>query len=118
VTTGGVVSTVTLSTPNAGGSTVTLGADKKLWVAEGFNGALGRLSAIGETGKNFKATHGVSFRGNVASFVDGTPTATKADFTNNHQVGRRVEFEWSGFREHRRSVCGRGKAYLLRGRDL
>jgi streptogramin lyase len=87
VTTGGVVSTVTLSTPNAGGSAVTLGADKKLWVAEGFNGALGRLSAIGGTGKNFKATHGVSFRGNVASFVDGTPTATKADFTTTIKWG-------------------------------
>jgi streptogramin lyase len=87
VTTDGVVSTVTLSTPNAGGSAVTLGADKKLWVADGFSGTLSRLSAIGGTGKNIKATHGVSFRGYVATYIDGTPTATKADFTTTIDWG-------------------------------
>jgi streptogramin lyase len=87
VTTDGVVSTVALSTPNAGGGAVTLGGDKKLWVAEGTSGALGRLSAIGGTGKNIKATHGVSYRGYVASFVDGTPTASKTDFTTTIDWG-------------------------------
>jgi streptogramin lyase len=87
VTTNGVVSTVTLTTSNAGASAITLGGDKKLWVAEGISGALGRMSAIGGTGKNIKPTHGVSFRGYVASFVDGTPAATKADFTTTINWG-------------------------------
>jgi streptogramin lyase len=81
VTTKGVVSTVPLTTLNALGNSLTVGPDHKIWVAEGVAGALGRLSAIGGTGQNFTATHAVEFTGEVASFVDGTPTATQSDFT-------------------------------------
>jgi len=81
VTTKGVVSTVPLTTLNALGNSLTVGPDHKIWVAEGLAGALGRLSAIGGTGLNFTATHAVEFTGNVANFVDGTPTATQSDFT-------------------------------------
>jgi streptogramin lyase len=81
MTTKGVLSTVTLTTPNALGNSVTLGADSKIWVAEGIAGNLGRLSAIGGTGQNFTATHGVSLTVKVASFVDGTSSATASNFT-------------------------------------
>ncbi len=81
VTTKGAVSTVPLTTPNALGNSLTVGPDHKIWVAEALAGALGRLSAIGGTGQNFTATHGVEFTGEVASFVDGTPTATASSFT-------------------------------------
>ncbi|HLW85863.1 MAG TPA: hypothetical protein VKR60_11670 [Candidatus Sulfotelmatobacter sp.] len=81
VTTKGVVSTVPLTTLNALGNAITAGSDHKIWVAEGLAGALGRLSAIGGTGDTFTATHGVQFSGNVAKFVDGTPTATAPNFT-------------------------------------
>jgi hypothetical protein len=81
VTTSGVVSTVTLSASNAGGSAITLGADNKLWVAEGTSGALGRISAIGGIGAKITPTLGTAFNGSVASFKDGTPTATKTEFT-------------------------------------
>ncbi len=81
VTTKGVVSTVPLTSLNASGDVVAVGPDGKLWVGEGIAGALARLSAIGGTGLTFTATHAVEFTGNVASFVDGTPTATESDFT-------------------------------------
>jgi len=81
VSTKGVVSTVPLTTLNAGGDVVTVGPDHKLWVGEAYAGALGRLSAIGGTGQNITATHAVAFTGEVASFVDGTPTATASSFT-------------------------------------
>jgi streptogramin lyase len=81
VTTKGVVSTVPLTTINALGNSITVGPDHKIWVAEGLAGALGGLSAIGGTGDTFTATHGVQFSGNVAKFVDGTPTATASNFT-------------------------------------
>jgi hypothetical protein len=81
VTTKGVVSTVPLTTLNALGGSLTVGPDHKIWVAEGLAGALGRLSAIGGTGQDFSATHGVEFTGEVASFVDGTPTAVASNFT-------------------------------------
>jgi streptogramin lyase len=87
ITPDGVISSVALSALNAGGSSVTLGGDKKLWVEESVSGALGRMSAIGGTGKSFQATHAVAFKGYVASFVDGTPTATKADFTTTINWG-------------------------------
>lgn len=81
ISTKGVVSTVPLTAVTALGSSLTLGPDHKIWVAEGIAGALGRLSAIGGTGQNFTATHGVGFTGGVASFVDGTPTAAATNFT-------------------------------------
>jgi streptogramin lyase len=81
LTTKGVLSTVPLTTLNAVGDVMTVGPDHKLWVGEGVAGALARLSAIGGTGLNFTATHAVEFTGNVASFVDGTPTASASDFT-------------------------------------
>jgi streptogramin lyase len=81
LTTKGVLSTVPLTTLNALGNSLTVGPDHKLWVAEGLAGALARLSAIGGTGLDFTATHAVEFTGNVASFVDGTPTAPESDFT-------------------------------------
>ncbi len=81
LTTKGVLSTVPLTTLNALGDVMTVGPDHKLWVGEGVAGALARLSAIGGTGLNFTATHAVEFTGNVASFVDGTPTASASDFT-------------------------------------
>jgi streptogramin lyase len=81
VTTKGVVSTVPLTALNAIGNSLAAGPDSKIWVAEGLAGALGRLSAIGGTGDSFTATHGVEFTGDVASFVDGTATATASNFT-------------------------------------
>jgi streptogramin lyase len=81
ITTSGVLSNVTLTTPNACGNALTVGSDDKLWVAEGFSGAIGRLSAIGGTGKTIKPTHGEAFKGAVGSFKDGAPSAIKSDFT-------------------------------------
>lgn len=81
VTTKGVVSTVPLSSLNALGNSLTVGPDNRIWVAEGVAGALGRMSAIGGTGQDFTATHGVQFTGEVASFVDGTTTAKSSKFT-------------------------------------
>jgi virginiamycin B lyase len=81
ITTSGVVSTVPLTTVNALGNDVAIGADGKLWVAQVNTGAIGRMSAIGGTGDTINPTHGTPFSGAVASFVDGTPTATQADFT-------------------------------------
>ena len=81
VTTKGVVSTVPLSSLNALGNSLTVGPDNRIWVAEGVAGALGRLSAIGGTGQDFTATHGVQFTGEVASFVDGTTTAKSSKLT-------------------------------------
>ncbi len=81
VSTKGVVSTVPLTTPNACVASLTVGPDHKIWVDEGLAGALGRFSAIGGTGDDFTATHGVEFTGSVASFVDGTLSATASDFT-------------------------------------
>jgi streptogramin lyase len=81
ITTSGVVSEVPLSTKNAAGNNLAVGADGKLWVAELFAGSIGRLSAIGGTGKTITALHGSVFEGAVATFVDGTPAASQADFT-------------------------------------
>ena len=81
LTTSGVVSTVPLTSVNALGNDVAIGADGKLWVAQGNAGAIGRMSAIGGAGDTINPTHGTLFSGAVASFVDGTPTATQADFT-------------------------------------
>lgn len=81
ITTSGVLSTVALTAPNAEGGTPTIGADGKLWVSEASAGAIARMSAIGGTGDSIEATHGSPFNGAVANFVDGTPTATPADFT-------------------------------------
>src|SRR5208282_1516927 len=81
VSTEGVVSMVPFTTPNACVDALTVGPDHKIWADEGVAGALGRLSAIGGTGQSFTATHGVEFTGEVASFVDGTPTATASNFT-------------------------------------
>jgi len=81
VTTSGVVSEVALSSANACPSDLAVGADKKLWVVEACSGTVERLSAIGGAGKTIAATHGVSFSGAVASYTDGTTTATASDFT-------------------------------------
>jgi streptogramin lyase len=81
ITTSGVISEVTLSTSNAGGSYLAVGSDGKLWVAESFAGRVGRLSAIGGTADSINAVHGTRFSGAVASFVDGTPTTSQSDFT-------------------------------------
>ncbi len=81
VSTEGVVSTIPLTALNACVDALTVGPDHKIWADEGVAGALGRLSAIGGTGQDFMATHGVEFTGEVASFVDGTPTATASNFT-------------------------------------
>jgi streptogramin lyase len=81
VTTKGVVSTVPLTAVNALGGSLTVGPDHQIWVTEGLAGALGQLSAIGGAGQNFTATHGVNFTGEVASFVDGTPTEVSSNFT-------------------------------------
>jgi len=81
MTTKGVLSTVPLTTLNALGNSLTVGGDHKIWVAEALAGAMGRLSAIGGTAINFSATHGTQFSGKVASFVDGTPSATASNFT-------------------------------------
>ena len=81
ITTSGVVSTVQLTAPYPLSNDLAFGADGKIWVAEENAGALGRMSAIGGNGDTIQATHGSPFSGAVASFVDGTPTATSADFT-------------------------------------
>jgi streptogramin lyase len=77
----GVLSTVPLTTLNPLGNSLTVGPDHKIWVAEALAGGLGRLSAIGGTAINFSAAHGTQFSGKVASFVDGTPSATTSNFT-------------------------------------
>ncbi len=82
ITTSGTVSIVPLTAPNAQGGTPSFGADGKIWIALGTAGAIGRLSAIGGTGDFINASAGLPFDGAVASFVDGTPTATQADFTS------------------------------------
>ena len=82
ITTSGVVSTVQLNTVNAEPNAVAIGADHKLWIPEITAGAMGRLSAIGGTGNAITASAGSQFNGAVASFVDGTPTATQANFTS------------------------------------
>ncbi|HEV3254588.1 MAG TPA: hypothetical protein VG033_09285 [Candidatus Acidoferrales bacterium] len=81
VTTRGVVSLVPLTTTNAAGNDLAVGADHKLWVVDAVAGEISRLSAIGGTGDSITATHGQLFNGAVATFVDGTPTATTANFT-------------------------------------
>jgi uncharacterized repeat protein (TIGR02543 family) len=48
----------------------------------GAAGEVGRLSAIGGTGNAIVALAGSQFNGAVASFVDGTPAATQANFTS------------------------------------
>jgi hypothetical protein len=50
-------------------------------VVDAVAGEISRLSAIGGTGDSITATHGQLFNGAVATFVDGTPTATTANFT-------------------------------------
>ena len=82
ITTSGVVSTVQLTAANAQPNDVAFGSDHKLWTPEIVTGAMGRLSAIGGTGDFINASAGLPFDGAVASFVDGTPTATQADFTS------------------------------------
>ena len=82
ITTSGVVSMVPLVAPGTLGNDVAIGADGKLWVAEYGLGAIGRMSAIGGTGDAIIANSGSPFNGAVASFVDGTPGATQADFTS------------------------------------
>lgn len=79
ITPSGVVSTVPLSTLNAGGLALSVGADHKLWVGEGTSGRFGRLSAIGGAANSISAVHGNQFSGPVASFVDGTPTASQSN---------------------------------------
>jgi streptogramin lyase len=81
VSTAGVVTLVPFTAVDACSDALTVGPDHKIWADEGVAGALGRLSAIGGTGQNFTATHGVEFTGEVASFVDGTPGATASNFT-------------------------------------
>jgi len=81
VTTAGVVSQVGLTISNAAGNDLAIGSDGKIWVVDAVGGAVSRLSAVGGTGKNFSATHGVAFSGTVASYKDGTPTATSSNFT-------------------------------------
>jgi hypothetical protein len=81
VTTSGVVSTVPLTIPNALGNDLAVGSDGKLWIAEGAAGTVGRMSAIGGTGNTINVNHGAQFDGTVASFVDGTPSATPNNFT-------------------------------------
>jgi virginiamycin B lyase len=87
ITTSGVFSEVPLTTEQAGGNDLWVGQDGKLWVAEGFAGRMGRLSAIGGKGKKITGTHGQLFKGAVADFEDGTPTASKSDFTANIDWG-------------------------------
>ena len=82
ITTSGVLSTVQLNAAYAEGNAVAVGADHKLWIPEITAGAVGRLSAIGGTGNAITAMAGTQFNGAVASFVDGTPTATQSDFTS------------------------------------
>lgn len=81
ITTSGVLSNVQLTTPSACGNALTVGSDHKLWVAEGFAGAMGRLSAIGGASKTIKPMHGAPFKGSVAKFLDGTITAAQVNFT-------------------------------------
>ena len=82
ITTAGVVSTVPLVAPNTQSGTPTFGTDGKIWISLGAAGAIGRLSAIGGTGFAISPMAGTQFNGAVASFVDGTPTATQANFTS------------------------------------
>jgi streptogramin lyase len=81
VTPTAVVSQAALTVSNAGPNALTVGSDGKLWVVDYNAGQISRLSAIGGTGANISATHGTQFKGAVASFVDGTPTAKASDFT-------------------------------------
>jgi streptogramin lyase len=81
VTTTGVVSLVPLTASNAQGNDLAVGADHKLWVVDAAAGEVSRLSAIGGTGDLITAIHGQLFNGAVATFVDGTPTATTSNFT-------------------------------------
>jgi streptogramin lyase len=80
VSTKGVVSLVQLTVSNAAGNDLAVGSDGKLWIVDAVAGEISRLSAVGGTGKTITPTHGIAFNGSVASFKDGTPTATKADF--------------------------------------
>ncbi len=87
ITTSGVLSTVQLSAANVEGNAVAVGADHKLWIPEVSAGAMGRLSAIGGTGFAISPMAGTQFNGAVASFVDGTPSATQANFTSTIDWG-------------------------------
>jgi streptogramin lyase len=81
VSTKGAVSYVTLTATNAAPNDLAVGTDGKLWIVDAAAGDISRLSAIGGKGKTITANHGSGFTGAVASFIDGTPTATKADFS-------------------------------------
>ncbi|HEV2112878.1 MAG TPA: Ig-like domain repeat protein, partial [Terriglobales bacterium] len=65
----------------SGAQGITVGPDHKLWFTEFFGARIGRMSAIHGNGNAISAVAGNTFTGAVASFVDGTPTATVADFT-------------------------------------
>jgi streptogramin lyase len=80
VSTKGVVSLVQLTVSNAAGNDLAVGFDGKLWIVDAGAGEISRLSAIGGTGKTITPTRGIAFNGSVASFKDGTPTATNSDF--------------------------------------
>lgn len=82
ITTAGVVSSVPLVAVNTQNGTPTFGTDGKIWITLGSSGTVGRLSAIGGTGLAISPMAGTQFNGPVASFVDGTPTATQANFTS------------------------------------
>jgi len=81
VTTKGVVSSVPITATFSAPNDLVVGSDGKLWVVDPSAGEVSRLSAIGGAGSSIKATHQKPFKGTVAKFVDGTPTASKSDFS-------------------------------------
>lgn len=87
ITTSGVVSTVPLTAPNAQGNDLVVGADGKLWVTEISAGGIARMSAIGGTGNSIHTSRHSPVKGAVATFVDGTPTATQHDFSTSIDWG-------------------------------
>ena len=108
ITTSGVVSTVALTSSNALGNALIVGADGKLWIDEATAGAMGRMSAIGGIANNIRAIYGLPFEnGKVATFVDGTSSATSSNFT--------ASIAWGDGATSTGIVTGGGGSFTVRG---
>jgi virginiamycin B lyase len=65
--------------PHSGAQYITVGADHKLWFTQYGGSSIGRMSAIHGMGRNLSLMPAANFDGELATFIDGTPTATAAD---------------------------------------
>jgi virginiamycin B lyase len=81
VTPAGAITEFPTPTPGSGPKDITAGPDGNIWFAETTANQIGKLVIpLGATGRTVNLTEGKASPTVVATFTDGDPTATTADF--------------------------------------